>query len=209
MQMDLLDLGFREIGLALLAQIADRNVRIATCGAHTTNAVGTTMSIWTKAMMRSGYLLDECSDKPLAALVADELVRQAMLRSHRLQHALIDRERQLVCECDEPQRHARCPVDGGPDIEAIFLQLASQVYVDRVHEVRCIIHLSAYAPLCPMSPRSVCVRVEPTQHSIDFPPRKAPCFMASPQCPNQHLVAIVWTTPPSLHCHHLGKPRMH
>ena len=108
MQMDLLDLGFREIGLALLAQIADRNVRIATCGAHTTNAVGTTMIIWTKAMMRSG---------------------------------------------------------------------------------------SAYAPLCPMSPRSVCVRVEPMQHSIDFPPRKAPCFMASLQCPNQHLVAIVWTTP--------------
>ena len=132
---------------------------------------------------------------PFRALVGDELVGQPKTSHGGREDAVVDGDWQLVADRLQRQNHSRRAVEHGRHIDAVLLQLASQVQVHREHEVGRVVDAAADAAQCPMPSRLERFRVLAVQHIVHCAPRPAPARVVSAQRAEQHLVAVVGPMP--------------
>ena len=132
---------------------------------------------------------------PFRALVGDELVGQPKTCHGWRKDTVVDGDWQLVAERLQRQNHSRRAVEHGRNIDAILLQLASQVQVHREHEVGSVVDAAADAAQCPVPSRLERFWVLAVQHIVHCAPRPAPARVVSMQSAEQHLVAVVRPMP--------------
>ena len=144
----------------------------------------------------------ERTDLELRALVGHHLVGHAMLAQNRQACVLVHRGWQLVGERPQPEHAARAAVERREDEQVVLLDLARQVDVVAVREVRREVVLAPDAVERPVAARGVCCRVDAPENCIDSVSRPVPLRVVRLQRSEHHAPAVVRSMPTDLEADH-------